>query len=104
MGSEADDALELHVGEEYSLTLTGLGTAGYSWAPNLEGDPEVAEVRRAGGDTAPPDEVVGGSADEVFTIRGKRPGSARIRFAQRRPWERDDVPAANERTIELRVS
>ena len=47
--------------------------------------------------------AVGASADELFTIHARRPGSMRLRFAQRRPWEPEDRPAANERVVELRV-
>jgi predicted secreted protein len=103
MGHEADDAIELRVGEEHSVELAGLGTAGYRWAHRLEGGSEVAEVRTAEGR---PSErgAVGASASEVFTIRANRPGTARIRFVQRRPWEGEDAPPANERTIQLRVS
>jgi predicted secreted protein len=103
MGSEADDAIELRVGEEHLVTLAGLGTAGYRWAPEVEGDGEVAEVARTGGEP-PATEAIGASASEAFTLRAKHPGSVRIRFAQRRPWEKDDAPPANERTIRLRVS
>lgn len=102
MGSEADDAIELRVGEEYSVRLAGLGTAGYRWEPLLEGDPGVALVHPAGEDTSEDNEAVGASADEVFTVHANRPGATRIRFVQRRPWERD-VPPANEHTIQLRV-
>jgi predicted secreted protein len=104
MGSEADDAIELRVGEERTVILPGLGTAGYRWAPHLEGDPGVAKVHPAGGGAPAPDDAVGASADEAFAVHAIRPGSARIRFEQRRPWERDDAPPANERTIELKIS
>jgi predicted secreted protein len=103
MGSEAADAIELRVGEEHLVTLAGLGTAGYRWGAEVENDPEVVDVVRTDGEP-PATEAVGTSASEAFTLRAKRPGSVRIRFAQRRPWERDDTPPANERTIRLRVS
>ncbi|HEX3174874.1 MAG TPA: protease inhibitor I42 family protein [Solirubrobacterales bacterium] len=104
MGSDADEAIELRVGEEHSVTLPGLGTAGYRWAPEIEGDAEVADVSRAGGKPPEAGGAVGASAEKTFTIRGKRPGSVRIRFAQRRPWDPADAPPANERTIRLQVS
>jgi predicted secreted protein len=103
MGSEADDAIELRVGEERSLALAGLGTAGYRWGAEVEGDAGVAEVVRSRGEP-PATDAVGASASEGFTLRARRRGSVRIRFTQRRPWEGDDVPPANERTIRLRVS
>jgi predicted secreted protein len=104
MGADADEAMELHVGEERSVTLAGLGTAGYRWTPRVDGDPEVAAVIAAGREPPGEDAAVGASASEVFTIRARRPGVVQIRFAQRRPWEGDDAPPANERTIGLRVS
>jgi predicted secreted protein len=102
MGSEADDAIELRVGEEYSVRLAGLGTAGYRWEPLLEEGPGIALVHPVGGDANEGDEAIGASADEVFAVQANRPGTARIRFVQRRPWERDEPPA-NEHTIQLRV-
>jgi len=103
MGSEADDAIELRVGEEHLVTLAGLGTAGYRWGVEVEDGGEVVDVVRMGG-KPPETAAVGASANEAFRLRAKRPGSVRIRFAQRRPWEQDEVPPANERTIRLRVS
>jgi predicted secreted protein len=104
MGSEADDAIELRVGEERAVSLPGLGTAGYRWTPHLEGDPGVADVFPAGGEAPEEEGAVGASASEVFGVRARRPGTACIRFEQRRPWEQGDVLPASERTIELRVS
>lgn len=102
MGSEADDAIELRVGDERVVSLPGLGTAGYRWAPHLEGDAGVADVvpggteRKSGG-------AVGASGDETFAIRARHAGATRIRFEQRRPWESDEAAAVDERTIRLRV-
>lgn len=104
MGSEADDAIELRVGEAHKVTLPGLGTAGYRWTPHLEGDPGVAEVLPDEGEATEAEGAVGASATEVFRVHARRPGAARIRFAQRRPWEPADAPPASERTIELQVS
>lgn len=104
MGSEADDAIELRVGEARTVTLPGLGTAGYRWTPHLEGDPGVAEVLPEAAEAAEAGDAVGASAAEVFRVHARRPGAARIRFAQRRPWEPTDAPPASERTIELQVS
>lgn len=103
MGSEADDAIDLRVGEECSVKLAGLGTAGYRWAAQLQGDPEVADVHPAGTEAREGGGAVGSSAAEVFTIHANRPGATRIRFVQRRPWEQD-APAADEHTVQLRVT
>ncbi len=102
MGSEADDAFDLQVGEEHSVRLAGLGTAGYRWTAHIEGGAEVADVHRVGAEKQESGDAVGASTDEVFTIHANRPGTTRIRFAQRRPWEQG--APANEHTIQLRVT
>lgn len=105
MESEAPlEVVELHVGDTHTVELAGLGTAGYSWAPEeLEGAPEVATVSAAEPGAPEESEAVGASATEAFTLRARRPGVARVRFAQRRPWETTDVPPAGERLVEVRV-
>ncbi len=104
MSSEADDAIQLAVGDEHLVTLAGLGTAGYKWTAEIDGDAEVAEVAEAAAPPLDPEVAVGASASEAFALRARQSGSVRIRFALRRPWEPGDVPPARERTIELRVS
>ena len=91
------------MGESHPIRLAGLGTAGYRWVPLVEGDEGVADVIDAGVAKLA-NARIGTSADELFTIRAVRPGVTHVRFAQRRPWESDDVPAANEHVVELRVS
>jgi predicted secreted protein len=97
------EVVKLQVGDDHPVRLAGLGAAGYRWTPLLEGDFGVADVGAgallAGQGTG----AVGASADETFTIRALRPGVARVRFAQRRPWERDDEPAANEHVVEVHI-
>jgi predicted secreted protein len=97
------DAVDLHVGERHEVRLKGLGTAGYRWIASVEGDEGVAEVVDAGL-AERPDRRIGTSADELFDIRAVGPGAARVRFAQRRPFEPDDVPPVEERVVEVRVT
>lgn len=105
MGSASDDdVVELRVGEEHSLQLVGLGTAGYRWVAEIDGDAEVVEVRSTDRETVEGSGAVGASADETFAIRANQAGDATVRFVQRRPWESGDVPAASERSIRFRVT
>jgi predicted secreted protein len=97
------DVLNLRVGDEHPVRLKGLGTAGYRWGAVVEGDEGVADVADAGVAELP-NRRIGTSADELFTIRALRPGTTRVRFAQRRPWEADDVPAVEEHVFEIRVT
>jgi predicted secreted protein len=99
--------IELKVGEKHSLTLKGLGAAGYAWSYSLQEGEGVVEVSTdtlnampplGPGDTAPGSY----SSDELVTITARRPGRASIRFVQRRPWERDRPPH-REQLIEVHV-
>jgi predicted secreted protein len=96
------ETLELRVGDEHSLALEGLMTAGYVWEPELLGDDSVAEVTKAHGAKGGPDRGVGGAPAEVFTIRALKPGTSTVRFAQRRPW--DPAAQAGELVVDLRVA
>jgi predicted secreted protein len=97
------EVVTLHAGEHHPVRLPGLGTAGYRWVAVVEGDEDVADVTAAGL-AEPTNPRIGTSADELFMIRGLRPGATRVRFVQRRPWESDDTPPVNEQTVELRVT
>jgi predicted secreted protein len=101
--SARGEVVTLRVGEQHPVRLAGLGTAGYRWAPLVEGDEGIAEVSDAGV-ARPANARIGTSADELFTIRAMRPGVTRVRFVQRRPWESEDEPAANEHVVEIRVT
>jgi predicted secreted protein len=97
------DVVNLRVGERHPVRLAGLGTAGYRWEAHTEGDDAIATVTEAGL-AQPANRLIGTSADELFTIEAVGPGVTRVRFVQRRPFEPDDVPAANEHVIEVRVT
>lgn len=97
------EVVRLHVGDDHPVRLAGLGTAGYHWTPHVEGDNGVADVSAGALSAGQSSEAVGASADEGFTIRALQRGITRVRFEQRRPWERDDQPAANEHVVEVHV-
>jgi hypothetical protein len=90
--------LELKVGEIHEFELRGLGSAGYSWEPSLEGPEGVVEIRRTASgpllDRPPPGgpAPVSGSLPEAFQVEAVGPGRARVRFALRRSWEPDEPP------------
>lgn len=98
----ADEVLNLGVGDRHRVRLKGLGTAGYRWVATVEGD-QVAEVAEAGL-AEPANRRIGTSVDELFDIRAVSAGVTRVRFEQRRPFEPDDVPAADEHVVEVRVT
>ena len=65
-------------GDEHSVRLSGVPTAGYRWAPEVEGAGDVAEVSHAGTEV-PSGGAVGGGAQERFTIRALQPGVTKVR-------------------------
>ena len=94
--------MRLRVGDEHSVRLSGVPTAGYRWAPEVEGAGDVAEVSHAGTEV-PSGGAVGGGAQERFTIRALQPGVTKVRFTRRRAWEPDDQPPGAEHVVELHV-
>jgi predicted secreted protein len=82
-----------------------LGTAGYVWQHELGGDATAVEVtwRRGPLPEGAMTTAVGASAREVATIRALRPGTARLRLEQRRPWEADEPPL-HSHDVEVHVA
>ncbi len=99
-----EDNLDLGVGDEQTIALPGLGTAGYMWQERVIGPPDVIAISWSRG-FAPGIEpaAIGVSAPERITIRGVRPGEAQLRLIQVRHWEPDEAPI-NERRITVRVA
>ncbi len=93
--------LELRVGELHQLELRGLGSAGYSWEPRVEGPEGVVEVRRAPSgvlERPPPGgpPPASGSLPEAFEIEAIGPGRVSVRFALARAWEPAEPPLEHE--------
>jgi len=75
------------------IDLPGLGTAGYLWQHDLDGDTGAVEVvlRHAPASDHELTAAAGASAREIATIRALRPGTVRLRLVQRRPWEAEPL-------------
>jgi hypothetical protein len=92
---EVPTSITLKAGEEQSVTLPGLGSAGYTWIWDVEGTQDCVSLRleSAGGAPASGHGIPqGGSVDSLLVVRGLRPCSVTIRLAQRRPWEKGRPP------------
>ena len=101
--AEPPDHLDLRVGEEYSIELPGLGTAGFLWEDHIEGPPGVVQVTWQRGfppGTAAP--AVGASASETAILHAVGPGDVTVRLLQRRPWAAD-VPPHREHVVVVHV-
>lgn len=95
--------IELQVGEVYTLRLSSLGTAGYVWSCAIEGNANLVEVTA---ERALPqstgEQVIGTSADEIFTISARQPGQVKLYLTQQRPWE-IDRPPHQQYTVEVTI-
>jgi predicted secreted protein len=96
------EAVDLRVGDEHSVVLEGLMTAGYVWEPRLISDHSIVEVTKVDPETANVSPAVGAGGAETFVIKALMPGTTRVRFAQRRP--RDHASQADEHVVDLRVA
>jgi inhibitor of cysteine peptidase len=91
---DSDLDLKLAVGESRELSLASLGTAGFVWTHELEGDDGIVRLTRRRGR---PEEAgpVGRSTTERLMIQATAPGRAVIRMNQARPWESGVAPRAS---------
>ena len=91
---DSDLDLKLAVGESWELSLASLGTAGFVWTHQLEGDDGIVRLTRHRGrpEKAGP---VGRSTTELLMIQATAPGHAVIRMNQARPWESGVAPRAS---------
>ena len=92
---DSDLDLKLAVGESRELSLASLGTAGFVWTHELEGDDGILRLTRRRGR---PEEVSAGagrSTTERLMILATAPGRAVIRMNQARPWESGVAPRAS---------
>ena len=88
---DADLDLKLSVGESRELSLASLGTAGFVWTYEMEGDDGIVRLSRRRGR---PDEAapIGRSTPERLMIQATAPGRAVIHLQQARPWESKVAP------------
>lgn len=97
------DHLDLHVDEEVSIALPGVGVSGYVWRLQQAGDPGVAQtaVLRANAEVS--GGSVGRAAQEMLVVRAATPGKVTLQLALRRPWEHDTAPLQSH-TVEVNVT
>jgi predicted secreted protein len=92
--TDVPQELQLHVGEEQTVRLPGLATAGYRWQAAVE-DEQVATVSsrfEAGTETL--EAKAASSRDELVTVTGQAVGTTRLSLVQRRSWEGEAKPIA----------
>jgi len=96
------EELALFVGEAISLTLPGLGSAGYQWTVNVD-DATVASVVKLGNVRRTSASAnSNASYDEQFAITALVPGQTVIHLVQRRVFQKTSPPHS-ARDILVRV-
>ena len=84
----------MNVGEEQTVRLPGLATAGYRWQAAVD-DEQVAKVSsRFEGGAKKLESKAASSRDELVTVTGQAVGTTRLSLVQRRSWEGDAEPIA----------
>jgi inhibitor of cysteine peptidase len=90
---ETMPAMQVKPGQEFSLSLPGNPTTGFSWA--IE-SPVPAFLQQ----TAPENYIhedhtgaIGASGTYIWRFKAVTTGSAHLRFIYRRPWERGVLPS-----------
>ena len=84
----------MNVGEEQTIRLPGLATAGYRWQAAVD-DEKVATVSsRFEGGEKKLESRAATSRDELVTVTGQAVGTTRLSLVQRRSWEGDAEPIA----------
>lgn len=80
------DTIQVKAGEAFEVVLEGSPTTGYKWELTRNGsDTDLVEF--TGQALEANTSRVGGSAVQRFSFRAVKPGSTRLQFAYRRPWE-----------------
>src|SRR3954447_14606367 len=94
-----DEVRHARVGEPQVIVLPGLGTAGYQW---ISEEPDGVRVEEGQPETPTSGLPAGRSVDAVFRVTADAPGTYRVTFVQRRPWEQG-VPPIATREFDLHV-
>lgn len=83
--SDAGKLIAMHVGDDLSIRLPELQTAGYQWVVETM-DPLIFALR-ASNYVSPRGAGAGAAGMRTFVMRAVQPGQTVLRLASRRPWE-----------------
>ena len=84
----------MQVGEEQTVRLPGLATAGYRWQAAVDDEGVATVSSRFDTDEEKPGTKTASSRDELVTVSGLAEGTARLSLVQRRSWEGEAEPIA----------
>eukprot|EP00292_Cryptomonas_paramecium_P024196 CAMPEP_0113680918 /NCGR_PEP_ID=MMETSP0038_2-20120614/11640_1 /TAXON_ID=2898 /ORGANISM="Cryptomonas paramecium" /LENGTH=144 /DNA_ID=CAMNT_0000599461 /DNA_START=13 /DNA_END=447 /DNA_ORIENTATION=- /assembly_acc=CAM_ASM_000170 len=91
--SNKQASTKLDVGDEFTVNLESNPTTGYSWQL-VSSSEYIEKVDNKYVATSSQPGLVGGGGTDVWTFKGKAPGSGELVFAYKRPWETDSFTQA----------
>jgi inhibitor of cysteine peptidase len=95
--ADPEAAIQVAVGEQFAVELTGNPSTGYTWQVRVDG--QLLEL--LGQEFEPSGEGVGAGGVEVFRFRAVAAGETEIACAYRRPW---DTESRDTRRFRVAVS
>ncbi len=101
----AGSTVEIRVGERFSISLSGVPTAGYVWAPDKV-PPFLNKVAEAGGPTSTAQfqpGFAGGNHWEVLGFEATKAGEGELELVQKRPWEDKADPSDQRFKVKVKV-
>lgn len=97
--ADVPEELRLRVGEEHTLRLPGLATAGYRWQAAIEDEGVATVSSRFDSGEATGAARTASSRDELVTVSGRAEGTTRLSLVQRRSWEGGGDPIARHDVV-----
>jgi predicted secreted protein len=97
--ADVPEELRLRVGEENTIRLPGLATAGYRWQAAVENENVASVSSRFDSDETPDARHPASSRDELVTVSGRAEGTTHLSLIQRRPWEGGGDPIARHDVV-----
>lgn len=92
-------AIDVRVGEPFQLRLDAIPAAGYVWIPEPVEGLDVSDAQFSSG----PAKSIGGGFAQSFIVKASHPGSFRLRFNYKRPWEPQPEDSAEFRIVASRT-
>lgn len=99
----AGSTVEIKVGERFSISLSGVPTAGYVWSADTI-PPFLTKVAETGGPTTTAQfqpGFAGGNHWEVIAFEATKAGEGDLELVQKRPWE--DKPDPDNQRFKVKV-
>jgi len=95
--ADPEAAIQVAVGEQFAVELTGNPSTGYTWQVRVDG--QLLEL--LGQEFEPSGDGVGAGGVEVFRLRALAAGETEIACAYQRPW---DTESRDTRRFRVAVS